>query len=108
MVADDPALHGVAHRPVIPGVMRQKFLKRANRGPRRQSDRFNALARQIRKQPAAIGAQVLESGKPRKALAKAAQELGERRSEPGNLIFGHRPPCLLEVLPLAYQSVEQR
>ena len=72
----------VAHPAVIPGVMREELPERADGGAGGQRDRLDALAGQVAEQPAAVGAQVLEGGKPRETLAEAAKEFGQRRPRP--------------------------
>ena len=98
MTGDNAAMEALEHRVLIPDVIGDKLLKRADGSTRGQSDRFDTLAGQFTHQPAAVSSQVLERRKTRKAFAKAAKVLGKRRPQVGNLLFGHRPPCLMEVL----------
>ena len=99
MSGDDAALGLLEQGVLVPGVMGEEFLERANRGAGGERDGLDAFAGQITEQAAAVGGQVIEGGPTRKASAKAAEELRQSRPQAGNLIFGHRPPCLLEVLP---------
>src|SRR5206468_101033 len=68
VMLDDATLDSSQHRVVVPGVMGEELLKRANGGAGRQRHRLDAFARQIADQPATVGAQMRErvaSGKTR-------------------------------------------
>ena len=99
MLGDDAALQALEQSVLIPGVMGEELLKRADGGTGGQSHGLDTLAGQVTEQPAAVGSQMPERGKPGEAFAKATQVLGKSRPQAGDLILGHRPPCLMEALP---------
>ena len=84
---------------VIPPGGGQEFLEGPHRRTGFQGDRLDTLAEQVAQQAAAVGAQVLKGRKTREEPAEATEKLGECRPQAGDLLFGHRPPCLMEVLP---------
>jgi hypothetical protein len=100
VLADDPALDGVTHAAVIPGVMGEKLLERADRRAGGQGNRLDTFMLQVRKQSATIDAQMPERGLTREEPAEIAEVIGQGRTQANDLIFGHRPPCQMELLPL--------
>ena len=99
VLGDDAALSLLEQSLLIPTMMGEKLLKRTNCGTAGERDRLDALSGQVTEQSPAVGSKVPERRQAGKAFAKAAQELRQSRPQAGDLIFGHRPPCLLEVLP---------
>ena len=98
VLAGDATLDLVAHLPVVPAVVGEELLERADRTPAGQGDGLHALAGQVRQQPAGIGLEVLERGGGEEAGSKAREVFRERRPQRHHLLDSHgRPPCRLEV-----------
>ena len=89
VVPRDAAMQLVPHPPVVPHVVGEELLERADGAAGGQRDRLDALARQVAEQPAGVGAQVGERVARDEARPEAPQVVGERRPERGDLFVGH-------------------
>lgn len=92
MIAHHAALKLIPHPGVIPSVMGQELLQRADRGPARQGDGFDALARQVAHQTAGVGRQVPPGLAAREATGKRMGVQSERRAERSDLLRRHATP----------------
>ena len=92
VIAHHAALKLIPHPGVIPHVMGQEFLQRADRGPARQGDGFDALARQVTHQAAGVGRQVSPRLATRKASGKRLGVQSECRAERSDLLRRHATP----------------
>jgi hypothetical protein len=92
MIAYHAALKVIPHAGVIPGVMSEEFLQRADRRSTRQGDRFDTLARQVTHQAASVRGQVPPRFSTDETTAKGLDKQGERRTERRDLLRRHATP----------------
>ena len=82
----------IAHAEVIPYVIAQELLQRSHRRPTSQRHRFNALACQVREQPATIRVQVLGGRTIGDAILEHSQVGNKGRAQNHHLFRRHAPP----------------
>jgi hypothetical protein len=88
-VHDQLAQHRV--RPlVIPHEIRKEFLKRPHGHARRQGDRLDAFALQVRDEPDDVPLPVIERGGTLETRPKERQQRSQSRLQRSNLIRSHR------------------
>ena len=82
----DTLLQAVPQAQVVPDPFGQEHLQCSHGAPRRQRDGLHALTLEIRQQPAAVGAEVVDQAAFAQAVPKHAEKFRQRRGQTRNLL----------------------